>query len=85
MTQKRLDDLIRASGPALPDPGEFRLLNRAALRENMETRERAWGPGAKAALDILGYYGGPVRSPLQDLGPVERQDLKDALLAGGVL
>ena len=60
-------------------------LQRLMIPVNAAITARYGIAGAKAALDILGYYGGPVRSPLQDLGPVERQDLKDALLAGGVL
>ncbi len=41
--------------------------------------------GLKAALDMLGYYGGPVRSPLQDLTEGERQALRDVLDEGGLL
>jgi 4-hydroxy-2-oxoglutarate aldolase len=42
-------------------------------------------PGLKAALDMLGFYGGPVRSPLLDLSPGEQQSLKEILIAGGIL
>jgi 4-hydroxy-2-oxoglutarate aldolase len=42
-------------------------------------------PGLKAALDMLGYYGGPVRSPLQPLGDPEVETLKAILAAGDVL
>jgi len=41
--------------------------------------------GLKAALDMLGYYGGPVRSPLLDITESERQILRDVLVEGGVL
>jgi 4-hydroxy-2-oxoglutarate aldolase len=41
--------------------------------------------GLKAALDMLGYYGGPVRSPLLDLTDSEREILRDVLVEGGVL
>ena len=41
--------------------------------------------GLKAALDMLGYYGGPVRSPLLDLTEGERQILRDVLTAGELL
>jgi 4-hydroxy-2-oxoglutarate aldolase len=41
--------------------------------------------GLKAALEMLGYYGGPVRSPLLDLTESERSSLRDVLTAGGVL
>ena len=41
--------------------------------------------GLKAALDTLGYYGGPVRSPLLDITESERQILRDVLVEGDVL
>jgi 4-hydroxy-2-oxoglutarate aldolase len=41
--------------------------------------------GLKAALEMLGYYGGPVRSPLLDLTESERQALRAILAEGGVL
>jgi 4-hydroxy-2-oxoglutarate aldolase len=41
--------------------------------------------GLKAALDVLGYYGGPVRSPLLDLTDSEREILREVLVEGGVL
>jgi 4-hydroxy-2-oxoglutarate aldolase len=41
--------------------------------------------GLKAALEMLGYYGGPVRSPLLGLTESERQTLRAILAEGGVL
>jgi 4-hydroxy-2-oxoglutarate aldolase len=41
--------------------------------------------GLKAALDMLGYYGGPVRAPLQDLSDAERATLRAILVEGGIL
>jgi 4-hydroxy-2-oxoglutarate aldolase len=41
--------------------------------------------GLKAAMDMLGYYGGPVRSPLLELTEDERQTLRRILEEGGVL
>jgi 4-hydroxy-2-oxoglutarate aldolase len=41
--------------------------------------------GLKAAMDMLGYYGGPVRAPLLDLDKDEREALRAILQAGGVL
>ncbi len=39
-----------------------------------------WGiPGLKAALDMLGHYGGELRSPLQPLEEEEREELKKTL------
>ena len=33
-------------------------------------------PGLKVAMDWFGFYGGPTRSPLQPLGPIETDTLK---------
>jgi 4-hydroxy-2-oxoglutarate aldolase len=41
--------------------------------------------GLKAAMDMLGHYGGPVRLPLLDLGEEERQALGKLLAEEGVL
>lgn len=41
--------------------------------------------GLKAALDMLGYYGGPVRPPLLDLTTIQRETLRAILIEGGVL
>jgi 4-hydroxy-2-oxoglutarate aldolase len=41
--------------------------------------------GLKAALDLLGYYGGPVRAPLLDISEEERTSLQEILVEGGVL
>jgi 4-hydroxy-2-oxoglutarate aldolase len=41
--------------------------------------------GLKAALDMLGYYGGPVREPLKDLDESKRQALRAILAEGGIL
>ena len=42
-------------------------------------------PGLKAALDVLGYYGGPVRAPLRSLDEAGVQALKTVLERGGLL
>jgi len=42
-------------------------------------------PGLKAALDLLGMYGGPVRSPLLSLRKPEREELEAILGEGGLL
>jgi 4-hydroxy-2-oxoglutarate aldolase len=41
--------------------------------------------GLKCALDFLGYYGGPVRSPLLPLTKPDRQTLKTILASAGLL
>jgi 4-hydroxy-2-oxoglutarate aldolase len=42
-------------------------------------------PGLKAALDLLGIYGGPVRSPLQDLDRKARKEVEQTLREAGIL
>lgn len=42
-------------------------------------------PGLKAAMDMMGYYGGPVRPPLQDLGEEGRAVLRKLLLEAVLL
>lgn len=41
--------------------------------------------GLKAALEMLGYYGGPVRAPLQPLDEVELQTLKAILVDAALI
>ena len=41
-------------------------------------------PGLKAAMDMLGYYGGSVRSPLLDVGADERRILQGLLIDAGL-
>lgn len=49
------------------------------IRPNSAVTTR-WGvPGLKAALDELGYYGGPPRSPLQSLNDEEHKQLTAVL------
>ncbi|BDG60899.1 dihydrodipicolinate synthase family protein [Caldinitratiruptor microaerophilus] len=46
----------------------------------------SWGvAGLKAALDLIGYYGGPPRRPLQPLGEAAREELRQILRAVGAL
>jgi 4-hydroxy-2-oxoglutarate aldolase len=42
-------------------------------------------PGLKAAMDMLGYFGGEPRSPLSPLGEKDREDLKLILKNAGLL
>lgn len=42
-------------------------------------------PGLKAGLDMLGFYGGPVRSPLQPLSEQARDDLRRVLQAAAIV
>jgi len=60
-------------------------LQRLMIPVNAAITARFGIAGSKAALDMLGFYGGPVRPPLLDLGAAERKELRDILEAGGVL
>lgn len=41
--------------------------------------------GLKEALDLMGMYGGPVRSPLRSLNKGQREELKEILKKSGIL
>ncbi|MBN1811003.1 MAG: dihydrodipicolinate synthase family protein [Anaerolineae bacterium] len=60
-------------------------LQRRMIPINTAVTARFGVPGLKAALDMLGYYGGPVRAPLMDLGESGRLILQDILVEGGLL
>jgi len=60
-------------------------LQRRMVPVNAAITARFGIAGLKAALEMLGYYGGPVRSPLLDLSESECQALRDILAEGGVL
>lgn len=60
-------------------------LQRWMLPVNAAVTARFGIAGLKAALDMLGYYGGPVRAPLLDLIEGELESLRAILVEGGVL
>ena len=60
-------------------------LQRQVIPINAAVTSRFGIAGLKRTLDMLGYYGGPVRSPLLDLDEGERQVLRDILIEGGIL
>jgi 4-hydroxy-2-oxoglutarate aldolase len=60
-------------------------LQRCMVPVNAAVTARFGVAGLKAALDMLGYYGGPVRAPLLELSESERQTLRAILTEGGVL
>ena len=60
-------------------------LQRRMLPVNAAVTGRFGIPGLKAALDLLGYYGGPVRSPLPDLSVSEKDIVRDILAEAGLL
>jgi 4-hydroxy-2-oxoglutarate aldolase len=60
-------------------------LQRQMLPVNDAITARFGIAGLKAALGMLGYYGGPVRSPLRPLSDDEAQSLRSVLVSGGLL
>jgi 4-hydroxy-2-oxoglutarate aldolase len=60
-------------------------LQRRMLPVNAAVTATMGIPGLKAALDMLGYYGGPVRPPMLDLTESQREALRAILAEGGVL
>lgn len=60
-------------------------MQRRLVSSNVAVTARFGVSGLKAALDMVGYYGGPVRSPLQPLEDREIQTLKGILAEGGVV
>jgi 4-hydroxy-2-oxoglutarate aldolase len=64
---------------------EAAALQRRMLPVNAAVTTRFGVPGLKAALDMLGYYGGPVRPPLIELDEGKRQALRAILTGAGLL
>jgi 4-hydroxy-2-oxoglutarate aldolase len=60
-------------------------LQRRMVPVNAAVTARFGVAGLKAAMDMLGYYGGPVRPPLLDLDKNARQTLREILKEGGIL
>ncbi len=50
-------------------------LNKRVLELNQKGPSQYGVPGVKAALDIIGYFGGDVRLPLKNITGQEKQDL----------
>ena len=64
---------------------EARQLQLKMIPPNTAVTARFGVPGLKQALDWLGYYGGPVRSPLGPLDEVQQAALRATLAEGGIL
>jgi 4-hydroxy-2-oxoglutarate aldolase len=64
---------------------EAAALQRQMIPVNAAVTARFDIAGLKAALELLGYYGGPVRPPLTDLGTSDRETLRAILVEGGIL
>jgi len=64
---------------------EARQLQLKVIPVNTAVTARFGVPGLKLALDWLGYYGGPVRSPLGPLDKAQQATLRATLVEGGIL
>lgn len=58
---------------------EARTLQLRLIRTNAAVTSRFGVPGLKAAMDLVGYYGGKPRSPLLMLGESDRNTVRDIL------
>jgi len=64
---------------------EARQLQLRMIPPNIAVTARFGVPGLKLALDWIGYYGGPVRSPLGPLDEAQQATLRAILVEGGIL
>jgi 4-hydroxy-2-oxoglutarate aldolase len=67
------------------DMATARAIQRPLIEANTAVTSRFGVPGLKAAMDMLGYYGGPVRSPLMPLASDEQETLRRILIKSGLL
>jgi 4-hydroxy-2-oxoglutarate aldolase len=64
---------------------EGRKLHLRMLPVNLAITTRFGVPGLKAALDMVGFYGGPPRLPLRPLDGERRQELRTILETAGLI
>jgi len=64
---------------------EARQLQLKMIPVNISVTAQFGVPGLKLALDWLGYYGGPPRSPLGPLDKAQQAALRATLIEGGIL
>ncbi len=62
-----------------------RAIQQAMLAPNRAVTSQYGVPGLKAGLDLMGYYGGPVRGPLQGLSESDRADVERILREAEIL
>lgn len=63
---------------------DARELQLRMIAPNTAVTARFGVPGLKAALDLLGYYGGPPRSPLLPLNDAQKETLRSVLVGAGI-
>jgi len=64
---------------------EARQLQLRLLAPNAAVTSRFGVPGLKAAMDLVGFYGGPPRPPLLPLKEEERKTVRSILVEAGLL
>jgi 4-hydroxy-2-oxoglutarate aldolase len=64
---------------------EARALQQRMIPPNAAVTARFGVPGLKAALDMLGYYGGNPRSPMLPLPEAQKETLRNILVEAGIL
>ena len=64
---------------------EARRLQLKMIPVNIAVTSKFGVPGLKMALDWVGYYGGPPRSPLAPLDKAQQATLRTTLIEGGML
>ena len=65
------------------DSAKAREIQLPLIDANYAITSRFNVPGLKAAMDMLGYYGGPVRSPMLPLTDEEKAALRRDVGEGG--
>ena len=64
---------------------EARALQQRMIPPNAAVTASFGVPGLKAALDMLGYYGGSPRSPMLPLPEAQKETLRNILVEAGIL
>ena len=62
-----------------------RAIQSPLIEANTAVTSRFGVPGLKAAMDMVGYYGGPVRSPLMPLNEADTAEVRRILVKAGLL
>lgn len=64
---------------------DARELQQRMIPPNTAVTARFGVPGLKAALDMLGFYGGPPRSPMLPLPDAQKESLRNIMVEAGIL
>jgi 4-hydroxy-2-oxoglutarate aldolase len=83
LAARQLHDLAGAFRAG--DLDEARRLQASLLDLNRLVTAHHGVAGLKAALDMLGMYGGPVRGPLQPVEASAKEEIRLAMVAAGVV